>query len=58
MRFLNLTLLFVAVFTAVLSSASKPDIRCSPLGGRCRLTEDCCDHLACLFYLARCVQAL
>ncbi|OAD62836.1 hypothetical protein WN48_07086 [Eufriesea mexicana] len=54
MRFLMLVLIFMAVFTTALP-ASQKNVTCSPWKGRCHVTEDCCRHLVCLTYQAKCV---
>ncbi|XP_033313534.1 uncharacterized protein LOC117212683 [Bombus bifarius] len=55
MRFLLPMLMFMAVCTAVLSTQSKETGTCSPWNGKCTVYEDCCRHLLCLTYAAKCV---
>ncbi|XP_073968083.1 uncharacterized protein [Bombus fervidus] len=55
MRFLLFTLMFMVVSTAVLLTQSQETGTCSPWLGQCTVSEDCCRHLICLTYAAKCV---
>ncbi|CAL7948589.1 unnamed protein product [Xylocopa violacea] len=56
MRCLMLALIMIAVFTAVLSYPQQEKYACSPRGGKCHSSDDCCPPLVCHTYLAKCLS--